>query len=69
MKFSNDLECYSRWLMMRYPRKMHSHPELTSHCLWTAYQISGRNFFQVGDDVTTRLSKVFPDTYLSYCVL
>ncbi|KAJ0826942.1 hypothetical protein HanRHA438_Chr17g0820071 [Helianthus annuus] len=25
---------------------------------WIAYQISGRNFFQVGDNVTTRITKV-----------
>uniref|UniRef100_A0A251SB74 Uncharacterized protein n=1 Tax=Helianthus annuus TaxID=4232 RepID=A0A251SB74_HELAN len=31
---------------------------------WVANQISGRNFFQVGDDVTTRAFKV--SNVLSY---
>ncbi|MFS7966459.1 hypothetical protein Hanom_Chr09g00773981 [Helianthus anomalus] len=46
--------------MMWYPRRIHSHPELTS-CIvqfLIACQISGRNFFQVGDDVTTQTFKV-----------
>ncbi|MFS7888336.1 hypothetical protein Hanom_Chr00s000001g01593771 [Helianthus anomalus] len=45
---------------MWYPRKIHSHPDLTLRRFWIAYQISGRNFFQVGDDVTTRDFKTFP---------
>ncbi|MFS7952709.1 hypothetical protein Hanom_Chr07g00610111 [Helianthus anomalus] len=45
--------------MMWYPRKIHSHPDLTSRHFWTTYQISGRNFFQVGDDVTTLDFKSF----------
>ncbi|MFS8004317.1 hypothetical protein Hanom_Chr13g01224361 [Helianthus anomalus] len=46
--------------MMWYPWKIHSHPELTSCILpfWIICQISGQNFFQGGDDVTTRTSKV-----------
>ncbi|MFS7994475.1 hypothetical protein Hanom_Chr12g01106501 [Helianthus anomalus] len=44
--------------MMWHPRKIHSHPELSPHYFWITYQISGRNFVQVGDDVTTRTSKV-----------
>ncbi|MFS7978576.1 hypothetical protein Hanom_Chr10g00917071 [Helianthus anomalus] len=47
--------------MMWYPRKIHSHLDMSLHSLHyskTAYQISGRNFFQVGDDVTTRTFKV-----------
>ncbi|MFS8003362.1 hypothetical protein Hanom_Chr13g01213111 [Helianthus anomalus] len=43
-----------------YPRKIHSHPDLTPRRFWITYQISGRNFFQVGDDVTTRDFKAFP---------
>ncbi|MFS7995915.1 hypothetical protein Hanom_Chr12g01123721 [Helianthus anomalus] len=43
--------------MMWHPRKIHSHFDLliliSLHHSKTAYQISGRNFFQVGDDVTT----------------
>ncbi|MFS7984950.1 hypothetical protein Hanom_Chr11g00992681 [Helianthus anomalus] len=41
--------------MMWHARKIHSHPNLSLHFLETAYQILGRNFFQVGDDVTTRI--------------
>ncbi|MFS7912707.1 hypothetical protein Hanom_Chr02g00133071 [Helianthus anomalus] len=46
--------------MMWCPRRIHSHPELTSYIVpfSIACQISGQNFFQVGDDVTTRTSKV-----------
>ncbi|MFS7999460.1 hypothetical protein Hanom_Chr12g01166431 [Helianthus anomalus] len=40
-----------------HPRKIHSQPDLTP-CYF--YQILGRNCFQVGDDVTTRVFKVFP---------
>ncbi|MFS7910979.1 hypothetical protein Hanom_Chr02g00112561 [Helianthus anomalus] len=45
---------------MWYPRKNHSHRhlDLTPRHFRFAYQISGRNFFQVGDDVTTRTLKV-----------
>ncbi|MFS8004352.1 hypothetical protein Hanom_Chr13g01224751 [Helianthus anomalus] len=45
--------------MMWYPRKIHSHPDLdlSSRWFWDTCQISGRNFFQVGDDVTTRKFK------------
>ncbi|MFS7992767.1 hypothetical protein Hanom_Chr12g01086191 [Helianthus anomalus] len=39
---------------MWHPRRIHSHPDLSLHFFEIAYQISGRNFFQVGDDVTTR---------------
>ncbi|MFS7946511.1 hypothetical protein Hanom_Chr06g00537121 [Helianthus anomalus] len=39
---------------MWYPQKIHSHPELTSCGFGFAYQISGQNFFQVRDDVTTQ---------------
>ncbi|MFS7997618.1 hypothetical protein Hanom_Chr12g01143901 [Helianthus anomalus] len=39
--------------------KIHSHPNLTLRHLRGTYQISGRNFFQVGDDVTTQTFKVF----------
>ncbi|MFS7967986.1 hypothetical protein Hanom_Chr09g00792231 [Helianthus anomalus] len=45
---------------MWHPRKIHSHPDLTPRHSWITYQISGQNFFQVGDDVTTRNFKVFP---------
>ncbi|MFS7906219.1 hypothetical protein Hanom_Chr01g00056721 [Helianthus anomalus] len=49
--------------MMWHPRKTHSHLDLSTltylsyHFSFfeTAYQISGRNFFQVGDDVKTRI--------------
>ncbi|MFS7997318.1 hypothetical protein Hanom_Chr12g01140311 [Helianthus anomalus] len=41
------------------PEEILSHPSLSLHFLETAYQISGRNFFQVGDDVTTRDFKAF----------
>ncbi|MFS7978577.1 hypothetical protein Hanom_Chr10g00917081 [Helianthus anomalus] len=47
--------------MMWHQRKIHSHLDMSLHSLHyskTAYQISGRNFFQVGDDVTTRTFKV-----------
>ncbi|MFS7890276.1 hypothetical protein Hanom_Chr00s000020g01616811 [Helianthus anomalus] len=42
---------------MWYPGKTHSHPDLliTSFLSLTIYLISGRNFFQVGDDVTNRV--------------
>ncbi|MFS7977889.1 hypothetical protein Hanom_Chr10g00909271 [Helianthus anomalus] len=35
--------------------KIHSSPDLTLSRFRSTYQISGRNFFQVGDDVTTRV--------------
>ncbi|MFS7929267.1 hypothetical protein Hanom_Chr04g00330501 [Helianthus anomalus] len=41
-----------------YPLKIHSHADLSPHYVWVTYQISGINFFQVSDDVTTRTSKV-----------
>ncbi|MFS7951475.1 hypothetical protein Hanom_Chr07g00595571 [Helianthus anomalus] len=44
--------------MMWYSGKIHSHSDTSLHFYETAYQISGRNFFQVGDDVTTRTCKV-----------
>ncbi|MFS8006252.1 hypothetical protein Hanom_Chr14g01247021 [Helianthus anomalus] len=41
--------------------KIHNHPKLSLLFAETTYQISGRNFFQVGDDVTTRNFKsLFP---------
>ncbi|MFS7911143.1 hypothetical protein Hanom_Chr02g00114561 [Helianthus anomalus] len=42
---------------MWHPRKNHSHPDLSLHSSMTTTQISGRNFFQVGDDVTTCVSE------------
>ncbi|MFS7939564.1 hypothetical protein Hanom_Chr05g00453261 [Helianthus anomalus] len=44
--------------MMWYLRKTHSHLNLSSRSSVTAYQISGRNFFQLGDDMTTRSSRL-----------
>ncbi|MFS7994382.1 hypothetical protein Hanom_Chr12g01105291 [Helianthus anomalus] len=56
--------------MMWHPRKIHSHLDLSLHSSEIAYQISGRNFFQVGDDVTTRISKPFlPEPILTYFVV
>ncbi|MFS7997360.1 hypothetical protein Hanom_Chr12g01140871 [Helianthus anomalus] len=49
--------------MMWHLGKIHIHPDLTPCCIQIfgiAYQIWGRNFFQVGDDVTIRACKVFP---------
>ncbi|MFS8021060.1 hypothetical protein Hanom_Chr16g01423011 [Helianthus anomalus] len=47
--------------MMWHSRKIHSHLDLliliSLHSSDTAYQISGRNLFQVGDDVTTHIFK------------
>ncbi|KAF5798935.1 hypothetical protein HanXRQr2_Chr07g0298811 [Helianthus annuus] len=54
---------------MWYPAKIHSHPDLTLCRFWTTYQISGRNFFQVGDDVTTRNSKVYRVISCGTCCL
>ncbi|MFS7978502.1 hypothetical protein Hanom_Chr10g00916251 [Helianthus anomalus] len=48
--------------MMWYLGKIHSHLDLTPYCFRIAYQISGRNFFQVRDDVTTRDFKVLFST-------
>ncbi|MFS7910666.1 hypothetical protein Hanom_Chr02g00108911 [Helianthus anomalus] len=55
--------------MMWYPGKVHSHPDLTLRRFWAAYQISGRNFFQVGDDVTTRDFKTFPLRVICFKIL
>ncbi|MFS7977735.1 hypothetical protein Hanom_Chr10g00907511 [Helianthus anomalus] len=41
------------------PRKIRNHLKLPLHFPVIAYQISGRNFFQVGDDVTTRIPESF----------
>ncbi|MFS8034293.1 hypothetical protein Hanom_Chr17g01579471 [Helianthus anomalus] len=39
------------------------HPRELRH-FWSTYQISGRNFFQVRDDVTTRDFKSFLYAFL-----
>ncbi|MFS8024452.1 hypothetical protein Hanom_Chr16g01463391 [Helianthus anomalus] len=44
--------------LLWHPRKIHSHSDLTPYCFWVTYQISGRNFFQLGDDVTSRIYEV-----------
>ncbi|MFS7911859.1 hypothetical protein Hanom_Chr02g00123061 [Helianthus anomalus] len=49
--------------MLWHSRKTHSDPDLSHHFSELACQISGRNFFQVGDDVTTRISRA-----LSLCL-
>ncbi|KAJ0480415.1 hypothetical protein HanIR_Chr13g0631451 [Helianthus annuus] len=43
--------------MMWYPRKIRTSLNLSLHSSVLTCQISGRNFFQVGDDVTTRTFK------------
>ncbi|MFS7939020.1 hypothetical protein Hanom_Chr05g00446751 [Helianthus anomalus] len=43
-----------------YLRKIHCHLNLLFHFFETAYQISGRNFFQLGDDVTTCNFRLLP---------
>ncbi|MFS8021477.1 hypothetical protein Hanom_Chr16g01427811 [Helianthus anomalus] len=44
--------------MMWHPRKTDNNLDLSLHPFVLSCQISGRNFFQVGDDVTTRTFKV-----------
>ncbi|MFS7961590.1 hypothetical protein Hanom_Chr08g00716881 [Helianthus anomalus] len=57
--------------MMWHLRKIHNHLELSFPFLATACQISGQNLFQVGDDVTTRISEAFHCvlTYLAYTLI
>ncbi|MFS7947988.1 hypothetical protein Hanom_Chr06g00554631 [Helianthus anomalus] len=53
--------------MMWHPRKIRYHLKPSLLFTETVYQISGRNFFQVGDDVTTRNYKViYPCTISVY---
>ncbi|MFS7934439.1 hypothetical protein Hanom_Chr05g00391571 [Helianthus anomalus] len=42
---------------MWHPRRIRSHLGLPLVLFETSYQISGQTFFQVGDDVTTRVSR------------
>ncbi|MFS8005513.1 hypothetical protein Hanom_Chr13g01238211 [Helianthus anomalus] len=49
--------------------EIHSHPSLSFHFRETAYQISERNFFQVGDDVTTRDFEIFPIRITYFAIL
>ncbi|KAF5789963.1 hypothetical protein HanXRQr2_Chr09g0377461 [Helianthus annuus] len=44
--------------MMWHPGKICINFDLSLHCTMLTRQISGRNFFQVGDDVTTRTFEV-----------
>ncbi|MFS7953574.1 hypothetical protein Hanom_Chr07g00620331 [Helianthus anomalus] len=41
-------------------RKIRNNLDFSLHPFVLTRQILGRNFFQVGDDVTTRVFKVFP---------
>ncbi|KAJ0434948.1 hypothetical protein HanIR_Chr17g0887741 [Helianthus annuus] len=52
--------------MMWRPGKIHSHPDLAHYRVRSIYQISGRNFFQVGDDVTNQYFKVLSNTLLVF---
>ncbi|MFS7900430.1 hypothetical protein Hanom_Chr00s113042g01808431 [Helianthus anomalus] len=44
--------------MMWHLGKTYNNPDFSIHSFVLTCQISGRNFFQVGDDVTTQIFKV-----------